>query len=173
MEVERMNTSVDNMEKIVQKMTTIKDSYELLEKNTLEIENVIEKILALKNDLTHILDENRHICEENKKTTIELSRKGEIIQENMKIKLENFIEDVAHLLKKEKEEFNKDFGDKFEKELMNLKNEVQGLIDVNKKDNFYYRTELFKTQKLIKILLILNSIFLAFLIILECCFKIF
>lgn len=168
MEVKKMNENIDEMEKIVMKMNTIKDAYELLEDNFEKTKVLTENIYNLEKELTELLNENKNIIKANQKLSLEFNEKYEVIDRNVEAKLGDFIQSVNNLIKDENEEFNS----KFDKELSNLKSEILALIEVNKKDNLFYRSELLKTQNTIKKLSIFNAIFLFIIIILECYFNI-
>lgn len=178
MEVKRMNESVDNMEKIVAKMSTIKDAYELLEKNSERLDIVNEKILVQQNTLTNLSNEVQGVSEHNKATIDKLISENEatlsrLMVENAKITsdvnniLTKFNDDVINELDTSLENFNQKFDERFEKEVSNFKREIVGMVENNRKDNSFYRGELLKSQKLVKTLLIINSVLLIGVVILQ------
>lgn len=178
MEVKRLNDSVDNMEKIVAKMSTIEDAYELLEKNSERLDAVNEKILVQQNALTNLSNEVQDVSANNKATIDKLISENEtalckLIDENAKIVsdvnniLTRFNNDVINELETSLENFNRKFDEKFEKEVSSFKGEIVGLVENNRKDNSFYRGELLKSQKLVKILLAINSVLLLGIVILQ------
>lgn len=178
MEVKRMNDSLDNMEKIVAKMSTIKDAYELLEKNSERLDVINEKILVQQNTLTNLSNEVQDVSANNKATIDKLISENEaalckLMDENAKIVsdvnniLTRFNNDVINELETSLENFNRKFDEKFEKEVSNFKGEIVGMVENSRKDNSFYRGELLKSQKLVKILLAINSVLLLGIVILQ------
>lgn len=98
---------------------------------------------------------------------------SKLMDENAKIVsdvnniLTKFNNDVINELGTGLENFNQKFDKKFEKEVSNFKSEIATLVENNRKDNSFYRGELLKSQKLVKILLVTNFVLLIGVVILQ------